>query len=61
MYDLYEIKDKRWIVVDTFHDLAEAIEYFGDTSVLQVSDGVYTVNASDDISMLRMLIQCKVA
>ena len=37
------------------------IEYFGDTSVLQVSDGVYTVNAGDDISMLRMLIQCKVA
>lgn len=61
MHDLYEMKDKRWVVVDTFHDLTEAIEYFGTDSVLQVSDGVYTVNAGDDISLLHMLILCKVA
>lgn len=60
-YDLYEIKDKRWVVVDTFHDLAEAIEYFEPDSILQVSDGVYPVNAGDDVSMLRILIRCKVA
>ena len=61
MYDLYEMKDRRWMVTDTFRDLAEAIEYFGPDSILQVSDGVYTVNAGNDVSMLRMLIQCKVA
>jgi len=61
MYDLYEMKNNRWIVVDTFHDLAEAIEYFGTENVLQVSGGVYSVNAGDDISILRMLIQYKVA
>lgn len=61
IYDLYEMKDNRWVVTDTFHDLAEAIEYFGPGSVLQVSDGVYTVNAGGDVSMLRMLILCQVA
>ena len=48
------------MVVDTFQDLAEVIEYFGQDSVLQVSGGVYTVNANgDDAHMLCMLIQCK--
>ena len=66
MYDLYELKNHRWIVVDTFRDLAEAIEYFGDTSILQVSGGVYTVNVGEGLpqvglAMLRMLIECKVA
>lgn len=61
MYDLYEMKGNRWVVTDTFCDLAEAIEYFGPDSVLQVSGDVYTVNAGDDVSMLRMLIQSKVA
>ena len=61
MYDLYEMKATRWVVTDTFCDLVGAIEYFGPDSVLQVSGGVYTVNAGDDISLLRMLIQCKVA
>ena len=61
MYDLYEMKDNRWVVTDTFSDLAEVIEYFGPDSVLQVSGGVYTVNAGDDINMLHMLIQCLVA
>ena len=37
MYDLYEMKNNRWVVVDTFRDLAEAIEYFGPNSVLPVS------------------------
>lgn len=60
IYDLYELKDNRWMVVDTFQDHAEVIEYFGQDSVLQVSGGVYTVNADgDDAHMLRMLIQCK--
>lgn len=61
MYDLYEIKGKRWMVVDTFRDLAEAAEYFGPDSILQVSGAVYTVNTGDDISLLRMLISCTVA
>jgi len=61
MYDLYEMRDHRWMVVDTFHDLAEAIEYFGPDSVLQVSDGIYTVNADSDIRMLRILIESSVA
>jgi len=61
MFDLYEMKDNRWVVTDTFRDLAEAIEYFGLDSLLQVSDGVYTANAGDDISMLRILILSKVA
>ena len=61
MYDLYEIKDNRWVVTDTFHDPAEAIEYFGSDSVLQVSDGVYTVNVGENVSMLRVLILSKVA
>jgi hypothetical protein len=61
MYDLYELKENRWMVVDTFRSLAEAIEYFGTGTVVQVSGGVYTVNADSDISMLRMLIQCQVA
>lgn len=61
MYDLYELKSDKWLVVDTFSDLAEAIEYFGPDTVFPVSGDVYSVNAGDDISMLRILIRCKVA
>lgn len=61
-YDLYEMKDRRWVVVDTFQSLAEAIEYFGPGRTLQVSGGVYTVNIGEgEPSMLRMLIQSSVA
>lgn len=59
MYDLYEIKNHCWMVVDTFQSLDEAIQYFEADTILQVSDDVYTINAGDDITMLRILIRCK--
>ena len=59
MYDLYEMKDKRWMVTDTISSLDEVVTKFGAGNVRLVARGFYSIHSDDAI--MAMLVECSLA